>query len=49
MADALPEQGTVRPHVNVFVGSENIRDSRGLETPVTEGTEVSIIPAVSGG
>ena len=43
------EQGDLRPHVNVFVGSENIRDLSGLATPLEAGDEVSILPAVSGG
>jgi molybdopterin converting factor small subunit len=45
----VTEQGDVRPHVNVFVGNESIRWTGGLETPVPEGAEISIIPAVSGG
>ena len=45
----LDEQGSVRPHVNVFVGSESIRWSRGLETPLPDGAELFILPAVSGG
>ena len=45
----LDEQGRVRLHVNVFVGSDSIRDARGLDTPLAEGAEVYIIPAVSGG
>lgn len=43
------ETGQVRRHVNVFVGSESIRDSGGLETPVADGIEITILPAVSGG
>jgi molybdopterin synthase sulfur carrier subunit len=45
----VTERGEVRPHVNVFVGAENIRDARGLETPVPEDCEIAILPAVSGG
>ncbi len=45
----LTETGEVRPHVNIFVGAESIRYTGGLETPVHDGEEVSIIPAVSGG
>ena len=45
----VTEQGDVRPHVNVFVGSESIRFSGGLATPVVDGVEISIVPAVSGG
>jgi molybdopterin synthase sulfur carrier subunit len=43
------EQRRLRRHVNVFVGSENVRDLGGQDTPVTAGDEVAIIPAVSGG
>ena len=46
---ALDERGAVRPHVNVFVGAENIRFAKGLATPVPPGAEVWILPAVSGG
>ena len=45
----LTEQGSIRPHVNVFVGPESVRFSGGLTTPVADGAEVSILPAVSGG
>jgi molybdopterin converting factor small subunit len=45
----LTEQGTVRRHVNVFVGTESIRDTGGLDTPVPDGAEIAIVPAVSGG
>jgi molybdopterin converting factor small subunit len=45
----VTETGEVRPHVNVFVGEESIRDVSGLATPLSEGCEISILPAVSGG
>ncbi len=45
----LTEQGQVRPHVNVFVGADSIRDTGGLATPVADRAEIAIIPAVSGG
>ncbi len=43
------ERGEVRQHVNVFVGSENVRDLNGLATPLPDGAELFILPAVSGG
>ena len=48
---ALDEQRRVRSHVNVFVDGKSIRSGAalGLQTPVTAGTEVWIISAVSGG
>jgi molybdopterin converting factor small subunit len=45
----VTETGAVRQHVNVFVGSADIRWAGGLETPVPAGSEVVILPAVSGG
>jgi sulfur-carrier protein len=45
----LTENGEIREHVNVFVGNEPARYSGGLRTPISEGTEISIIPAISGG
>jgi len=45
----LTEQGEVRPHVNLFVGTESIRFTGGLATPLPAGAEISIVPAVSGG
>ena len=43
------EQGRLRPHVNLFVGTVNIRDLDLLATPLADGSEVVILPAVSGG
>lgn len=43
------EAGAIRPHVNLFVGSDNVRDLEGLDTPMPEGAEVSVLAAVSGG
>lgn len=45
----LTEQGEVRRHVNVFVGKESIRFTGGLDTPLPDGSEIAIVPAVSGG
>ena len=45
----ITELGEVRPHVNIFVDSQNIRDAGGLDAPVRDGSEIYILPAVSGG
>lgn len=45
----ITEAGSVREHVNIFVGNEDIRYTGGLETPLAPGAEISIIPAISGG
>ena len=43
------ETGTVRRHLNVFVNSDNMRDLDGVDTTLTPGDVVTILPAVSGG
>ncbi|MGH9223998.1 MAG: ubiquitin-like small modifier protein 1 [Acidimicrobiales bacterium] len=43
------EDGKLRRFVNVFVADEDVRFVRGLDTPVSDGQTVSIIPAVAGG
>jgi molybdopterin synthase sulfur carrier subunit len=43
------ETGTVRRHLNVFVNSDNVRDLAGIDTTLTSGDVVTILPAVSGG
>ena len=43
------EQGEVREHINIFIGDENVRYTGGLASPVSAGSEISIVPAVSGG
>ncbi len=45
----LDERGALRPHVNVFVGPENIRFLEGLRTPLPEEAELHLLPAISGG
>ncbi len=45
----VTEQGQVREHINIFLGNENIRYTGGLASPVLSGSEISIVPAVSGG
>ena len=45
----VTEQGEVRQHVNVFVGTESCRWTGGLATPIGAGAEIAIYPAISGG
>jgi molybdopterin synthase sulfur carrier subunit len=45
----LDDSGQIRRFVNVYVGDEDVRFASGLDTPVPEGTQVSVIPAVAGG
>jgi molybdopterin converting factor small subunit len=45
----MTEQGSVREHVNIFVGEESIRFTDGLATRVDDGAVIMIVAAVSGG
>jgi molybdopterin synthase sulfur carrier subunit len=45
----VTEQGHVREHINIFIGDENVRYTGGLASRVSSGSEISIVPAVSGG
>jgi MoaD family protein len=49
LRDRITEDGELRRFVNVYVGGEDIRFGSGLETPVSDGDEVTILPAVAGG
>jgi sulfur-carrier protein len=41
--------GSLRRFVNVYVNDDDVRYLSALDTPVKEGDEVSILPAVAGG
>jgi molybdopterin synthase sulfur carrier subunit len=41
--------GRLRRFVNVYLGGEDIRFLQGLDTPVSDGDELTILPAVAGG
>ena len=43
------ESGGLRRFVNVFVADEDIRFLDGVDTALTDGQTVSIVPAVAGG
>ena len=43
------DDGSLRRFVNVYVAGEDIRFLEGLATPVDDGAEVTILPAVAGG
>ena len=43
------DNGQVRRFVNVYLNDEDIRYLENLATPVKDGDELSIIPAVAGG
>ena len=43
------EKGALRRFINFYVNNEDIRFLKGEATPVKEGDEVSIVPAIAGG
>jgi len=43
------ESGEIRRFVNIYVNGEDVRFLQGLATPIKDGDEVSIVPAVAGG
>jgi sulfur-carrier protein len=46
MFRVIDEQRRIRPHINVFLGEQSVRD---LDTPVVAGSEIYIVGALSGG
>ena len=49
ISERLFDSGQIRRFVNVYLNDEDIRYLDNLQTPVKDGDEVSIIPAVAGG
>ena len=45
----VTERNEIRRHINIFVDGESIRYSGGFATPVRDGAEIVILPALSGG
>lgn len=45
----VDEKGEVRRFVNVYVNEEDIRFLENQNTPLKDGDEISIIPAIAGG
>ncbi len=43
------DSGELRRFVNFYVNSEDIRFLEGANTPLKDGDEVSIVPAIAGG
>jgi molybdopterin synthase sulfur carrier subunit len=49
LRERITDGGELRRFVNVYVEGEDIRYQDGLETPISDGDEVTILPAVAGG
>ena len=49
LRDRITQDGDLRRFVNVYVSGEDIRFQDGLDTSLSDGDEVTILPAVAGG
>jgi len=49
IAERISEGGKIRRFVNIYVNEEDIRFLQAEQTPVKDGDEVSIVPAIAGG
>jgi molybdopterin synthase sulfur carrier subunit len=47
--NVIAEDGGLHRFINVYVNDEDVRYLGSLETPITDGDTVSILPAVAGG
>jgi molybdopterin synthase sulfur carrier subunit len=45
----MDESGEIRRFVNVYINGDDVRFIQGLKSPVKDGDEISIVPAVAGG
>ena len=45
----IDEQGTLRKHVNIFIGDELLDDKQTLSDRVSTDTQIFIVQALSGG
>ena len=49
LKDRLIEHGDLRRFVNVYINDEDVRFIGGLEAPLSDGDQVTVLPAVAGG
>jgi MoaD family protein len=49
IAERVFQNGKVRPFINLYLNNEDVRYLDNLATPVKDGDELAIIPAVAGG
>jgi molybdopterin converting factor small subunit len=49
LGSQLLEEGELAAYVNVYVGGEDIRTRDGVETPVEDGEQLILLPAMAGG
>ena len=47
--ELLKDANTVNPYINLYIGEDDIRGLGGLDAPLTETDELTILPALAGG
>lgn len=45
----LNDKGALRPYINVFHNDEDVRFAEGLDTTLSDGDRLAIVPAIAGG
>jgi sulfur-carrier protein len=45
----LDDRGALRRYVNIFRNDEDIRHGKSLQTSLSEGDKLTIVPAIAGG
>jgi molybdopterin synthase sulfur carrier subunit len=45
----LDDKGKIRRFINIYLNDEDIRFLKSLDTPLKDGDEVTIVPAIAGG
>jgi len=48
-ASVCDETGALRRFINIYLDGEDVRFLENLATPVGDGAEIAIVPAISGG
>ena len=49
IGDRILDEAGLRRFMNVYLNDEDVRFLQGLQTPVSDGDSVTILPAVAGG
>ncbi len=49
IADRIADGKKIRGFINIYINEDDIRSLKGEQTSVSDGDEVSIVPAIAGG
>ena len=48
-ASVCDDSGSLRRFINIYIDGEDVRFLENLSTPAADGSEIAIVPAISGG